>query len=31
MTRPEPRMTQGTFTAPRLWMTFDRVSGWMML
>ncbi len=24
-------MTHGTFTAPRLAISFERVSGWMML
>jgi hypothetical protein len=31
MSSPEPKMTQGTLTAPRLEISFDRVSGWMML
>ena len=31
MKRPEPKMTHGTFTAPRLAISFERVRGWMML
>ena len=31
MNRPEPKMTHGTLTAPRLAISFERVSGWMML
>jgi hypothetical protein len=31
MNSPDPKMTHGTFTAPRLAIRFERVSGWMML